>query len=195
MPSINEDPEAIEGLRKALPRFEDRQSASLGRVERELQLTQQALVEARERAEREVARCNRALQACIAARFAMGGYGDCGPEQWALDDAEDWLATILREQREVDIEGEAFERAEHHYLDYIETTLPDIEAGLDARIEGLESYLAWRLSYRPSAGHAAAPTPPSIDQTLAAKLANAGLRPPQPVEARESGAGTPERRG
>ena len=196
MSNVNEDPQAIDRFRQALPRFSAKQSAALDPIDREIQLTQQALAEACDRARREVDRCNEALRGCIAFALASGGYGDCGAEEWALQAAEERLVAVLEEQRSVDIASDAFSRGEQHYLDYLRDVIPALEAGLVARVESLERYLAWRLSYRVAARKIASVSRASaVSADLAAKLARSGLRPPLPVDARENGAGGPEKLG
>ena len=196
MGRVNEEPEAIDRLRQALPPFLDRQTTALRMIDREIQLTELALQDARQVAEREVQDCNRALQACIMACYANGAYPDCGPERWALVAAEHRLGEIIEQQRAVDIASDQFNRCEQQYLSYLSSALPAIEAGLQARVVSLEAYLAWKVS---PAAHGAIPSAVNasrlLGNDLAAKLRYGALRPNSPTEARESGQGGPEKVG
>lgn len=196
MGRVNEEPEAIDRLRQALPSFLDRQTAALRMIDREIQLTELALEDARQVAEREVHDCNQALQACIMAAYAYGAYPDCGPERRALEAAEQRLREIIEQQRAVSIAGDQFNRSEQAYLGYLSSALPAIQAGLQARVVSLEAYLAWRVS---PAAYGAIPSPANasrlLGDDLAAKLRYGALRPKARTEARESSQGGTERVG
>lgn len=147
MTRIAADIEALDALRDALRVFAARQTDALDAAEHEISRTQAMLDAAERDAQYAVERCRAELMGCYReAAYAaeMGGWVDCSGYAYALAEAEDHLARIVRWQGRVQDAVSRYRAVERELAAALETDLPRATAYLADRITALEAYYAGR---------------------------------------------------
>jgi hypothetical protein len=148
MTRIAADVEALDALRDALRVFAARQTDALDAAEAEIDRTQAILDDAEQDARYAVERHQAELHTCYreaAFAAAEGGWVDCSGYEYALSEAEDRLARIIRWQGRVQDAVSRYRADERALAVVLESDLPRATAYLADRITALEGYYAGRV--------------------------------------------------
>jgi hypothetical protein len=153
MTRVHADIEAIKGLRLALLSFANHEVDILGAIESEIALTQSMLEDAERHWRYEVNQRQAYLEDCLReAAYAarQGGHVDCSPCKFALMEAQEHLARIVRWQTEVESAVAQYRPEIQRFADLLRNHIPRAAGFLADRVTALEAYHSMRSGTTPA---------------------------------------------